>query len=347
MTFYYFVGFVGQDSKVRVPYTYPGFQGPAIQGGFNLKGHGGKTVWNTYQSPYNGVMVAGFLTMAFSSILLLNRLFQRRVGFGILGPMDRLLAALSRSRVRLGQFIPFLLPAALMVFAFNCIVSYIATPIHFHLDAREAVRQFSAASIRGWDLSQTGPFVFGEGIGGQVRVALLTPSLVRELNRNGMRIGGKVGPREYPIPGALPLAGMAGLSLWVLLGRHPRTRHAILAFIILNGYVVAWLVSAQSGVMGINGDVDFQWVFHFVPFAFAAIVVTTVILRKVQDNGLPLDARQGWTSLFLLAGAAMPLASYLLANATKGSPAGLWVFVYTALSALFVLLARLERFSAD
>jgi hypothetical protein len=349
-TLAYFIGFVGLDSKVRVPYTYPGL--PGSSGGiFDLKGHGEKTVWRTYQAPQNGISVAGFLAMAFSSLLLLNRLFRRQGGRG---PVDRLLGALARRRSKAGVIVPFLLPAALLAFSIACLSSYVFTPVHFHLDPREAARELSAAGIRGWDLSQTGAFLFGKNVDGQVQVALLTPALVRELDRKGMKIGGREGPREYPIPGVLPLAMMAALSGWVFIGRFtlsPRkerggpVKHAVrtfLAFGILNGYVVAWLVSAQAGVLDRDGAFDVSWLFHFGPFALAAAAVLAVIHRKIQSPDLTLESRQGWMSLFLLVGAAMPLGSYFLSNASKGSPAAFWVFLYAGLSALYALLARLS-----
>jgi hypothetical protein len=339
LTFYYFVGFVGLESKVRVPYTYPGVPAGPVGGPFNLQGHGERTVWRTYQSPHNGVGVAGFITMALATLLLANRLFRRRAGTG---PVDRLLAALARRRCKATRILPFLLPAALMVFALAWIASYFSAPVRFHFNAREAVRQLSTAGIRGWDLSQTGPFVFGEGVGGQVKVARLTPSLVRELNRNGMRIGGKEGPREYQMPGALPLVLMAALIAFALLGRRTRVRCTLLPFGILNGYVVGWLVSSQAGVLDGDGTVNLFWMIHFGPFGAAALAVLAVIHYKVETLDLPVESRQGWMSLFLLAGAAMPLGSYFLSNASKGSPAALWVFLYAALSALYVMLARLD-----
>ena len=344
----YFIGFVGLESKVREPYTNPGLPGSS-GGPFNLQGHGEKTVWKTYQAPGNGVSVAGFLTMALSSLLLLNRLFRRRGGRG---PVDRLLGTLARCRSKGVGVVPFLLPAALLAFSIALVANYLFAPAHFHLDARKAARQLSAAGIQGWDLSQTGPLVFGKSVKGEVQVALLTPSLVRELDRNGIRIGGKAGAREYQIPGGLPLVLMCTLIAWSLFGRLTRTsrkerngqvKHAarvLLAFGILNGYVVAWLVSAQAGVLR-DGAVDLFWMFPFVPFAFAAAAVLAVVYRKVQDPLLSLESRQGWMSLFLLVGTAMPLASYYLSNASDGSPAALWVFVYTALSSISVLLARL------
>ena len=96
-------------------------------------------------------------------------------------------------------------------------------------------------------------------------MALLTPSLVRELDRNGMKIGGKEGSSRIPDPWG-PSSGADGSPLrLVLIGRLTRSsrkerngpvKHAaraLLAFGILNGYVVAWLVSAQAGVLAGTG----------------------------------------------------------------------------------------------
>ena len=167
-------------------------------------------------------------------------------------------------------------------------------------------------------------------------------------------MGAKEGPREYQIPGALPLVLMAALMVWAVLARCGwffgwnreksvyQGSRVLLAFGILNGYVVAWLVSSQAGVLDGDGHVNALWIVQFTPFAVAGIAVLAAIHHKVENLDLPLAARQCWFGLFILAGAAMPLGSYFLSNASNGSPAALWVFVYAGLAALLGMLTRVD-----
>jgi hypothetical protein len=350
LAFAYFVAFVGVDSKVWTHHWYP--QGlEVLPGGFQGNGLGGKTVRRAYQSPLNGVSVSGFVTMALTTLLLVNHLFRRGPAPG---PVDRLLAKAADSRRKLPRVVPFLAPAVLMVFAVGCLVNYLSAPVHFRVDPRSAIQQLSIDQIMGRDLSQTGSFIFGKGIGGAVTVTVLTPSLVREMNRKGVKISVREGPLEYQIPGARPLVLLVALILLAVCGRcgqifgwHThrsifRGSLAVLAFGILTGYVVAWLVSSQAGVLTKDGDVNALWMVQFVPFAVAGIAVLAVIHRKVENLDLPAEARLGCLVLFITAGAVIPLGSYFLSDASSGSLAALWVFVYAGLSALLGLLVRVD-----
>lgn len=346
-SFYYFVAFIGLDSKVYVPHTYPGVPA-APPGYFDLQGLGQRTVIRIYESPLNGVCVVGFLVMALATLLLFNRLLRRRDGTG---PVDRALVAVAGHRGQFGRLSSFLVPVVVVLAMLGWGVHIVATPTRFHLDASAAIKGFEADQVHGWDLAQTGPFVFGQGATGAVQIAVLTPSLVREMNRHGVQIGGREGPREYQIPGLLPLALMAALSLVGFSRWRSPTRHhdversaglrarVLAAFGIRHLYVVAWLVSAQAGALDRDGRADLLWIVHLLPFVVASMAVLAVIHHKLENLDLPRAATQGWAGLFFLVSTAMPAGNYWLANAAVGSPAALWVCVYTELSALVWLFA--------
>jgi len=324
-------------------------------------------VHTPYWSGRYGFETAVSLAMALAALLLLNRSLRRRNGRG---PIDGLMIALSGRQGRAGRVTGIILPAAVLCFAGVCTVRYLTMPVHFYRDARQAAQHFLQDGVRGWELAQTGPYLFGEGRTGVVDVTILTPSLVREMRKTNpkQQIGGH-GPyqfdpsegyrspaepdprREYQIPGVLPLALLLALCIWAVWAKGARRpaggasfdeygARALLGYGVLNLYVVIWLVSAQMDPLVPGGAVKGEWKTFMALFMFTAVPVLAVAYRKVESLALPFAARQGWFSLFFLVGVALPLGSYFTANAAKGSPAALWVFVYVGLSALYWLLAR-------
>lgn len=288
----------------------------------------------------NGIAFAAGVMLCLAGLLALNRATPGQPREG--GLVDRGLARIGVFGARTIGAVPAVVALGAMVW-----LGYLAiarTDVHWSADA--AAEAFKR-EVSGFDLAVTGNVMYARASEGSVvHMAHFTPALVRALDRVEFGVGGRVRASEYPLPGVVPLLAFAGLAGFAFVNRRRGTwrpvsseepdtmaARAFLLFALVNLYVVAWIVSGQSGVMFGKDSLHPDWIIPMLSLAPAGVAVIAVIHRKIEANQLPYATRRNWLSLYFAISLASPLWTYYFTDIEPGSPALLWLLAYTAAGA--------------
>ena len=262
----------------------------------------------------NGINFAAGVMLCLAGLLALNRGMPGTSRGG--GAVDRGLARVGGFGVQAaGVAVPALLILTTVVWLGYLLVA--RTNVHW--DATAAAAAFKR-DVAGYDLAVTGNVMYARAIKGPVvHMAAFTPALVRALDRAQVGVGGLVRPREYPLPGVVPVLVLAGVAAVAFVKRRrgswrpvspgaPDTMaaRAFLVFALLNLYVVVWIVSGQRGVFFREDILHPEWVGMAITLLLAGLGAIAALHRKIEANGLPYATRAGWLFLFFAVSLAAP-----------------------------------------
>lgn len=299
----------------------------------------------------NGMDFALGINLVASGLLALNRGLRRRDGSG--GPIDQMLALRWAFGKVPGDAAWPLAAVILFVIATGWLGYQALARTQFHFSPAVAAEAFRKDA--NFNLYLTGNLIYGVTADGKTtHIAHFTPMMVRALDRNQTSVFSPLRPREYPLPGVLPVAVLLTLA-FVALQRKRRearvqqgepqqpdiaTARALLIFGLVNLYVVAWLALGQRNSLFMDtrffqaGVIDPDGLVNAMLLLVASGAVLAVVYRKIEEKRLPLATRLGWTWFYFAASLSAVAWSYGFSNAAPGSPVLLWILLYLAAGAL-------------
>lgn len=295
--------------------------------------------------PGNSVNLAAGVSVLLCVLLAINRGWRSRIGSS--GPVDRLLGFLSGT----GGRMPRMLSGAFTVLALAWLLYASVGRTSFHFSAADAAQAFKD-QVAGTSIRVNGSYVQGLSLDeSKLHIAAFGPPVVRAFEKADIAYGYTLKKFEFPVPGTLPLFGLAllcGLAAWRNRAKN-FVPAAFLAAGLLQCYLLFWLSSSQQGIfLAADGWLDEGWVGAAFPLLAAQLVVLAALHRMLRERLLPASQRAGWMSLYFAAAVLVQILAYRVSDAPWLTPTMLWLSTCLVLwsGLCWLLLRRLAQESA-